>query len=82
MSIRPIITVGFNKHGEADFEVNSAVYNITPDQLNDLASMCFAAFHAAYGMRNSREALCDDNEKAKAQTGNTGTAGRAGKAPT
>lgn len=54
--IKPVISVGFNKKGEADFEVNSAVYDLTPERLNELAAMCFAAFHAAHSMRCAREA--------------------------
>ena len=68
MAFKPIISVGFNKAGEADFMVDSLVYGLAPEQLNDLAATCFAAFHAAYSMRNNREQNCgeqrDDDEKA------------------
>jgi len=68
LSIKPIISVGFNKVGEADFLVDSSVYDLAPERLNELAAMCFAAFHAAYSMRNARETTSgeklDDNEKA------------------
>ena len=67
MTIKPIISVGFNKIGEADFVVDSAVYELPPERLNELAAMCFAAFHAAYSMRNARETSSgeqrDDDEK-------------------
>ena len=67
MVFKPIISVGFNKAGEADFMVDSSVYDLAPKQLNDLAATCFAAFHAAYSMRNAREGnlgkLRDDNEE-------------------
>lgn len=84
MSIKPIISVGFNKNGEADFEVNSAVYDLSSDRLNELAAMCFAAFHAAHGMRNRSSdvagMICDDDEEAKAQAAGAGAARRTGKA--
>lgn len=67
MSIKPIISVGFNKANEADFLVDSSVYDLSPERLNELAAMCFAAFHAAYSMRNARESCGeqrDDNEEA------------------
>jgi hypothetical protein len=84
--IKPIISVGFNKSGEADFEVNSTVYGLAPNQLNELAAMCFAAFHAAYSMRNCQNGALvgmpgNDDEKAKAQTFGAGFAGRPRKAP-
>jgi hypothetical protein len=64
---KTVISVGFNKDGEADFLVDSSVYDLAPERLNELAAMCFAAFHAAYSMRNTRESqsgeLRDDNEK-------------------
>jgi hypothetical protein len=68
LSIKPIISVGFNKAGEADFLVDSSVYDLSPERLNELAAMCFAAFHAAYSMRNARETNSgeqrNDDEKA------------------
>lgn len=70
MSVKPIISVGFNEAGDADFVVDSAVYDLDPERLNELAAMCFAAFHAAYGMRNARETRTGtqrhDDEKIKA----------------
>jgi hypothetical protein len=77
---KPIIAVGFNKNGEADFAVDSAVYDLAPDRLNELAAMCFAAFHAAYGMRN-RGDMRDDDEEAEAQAARAARAGRTGQAP-
>jgi len=53
---KPIISVGFNKHDEADFVVDSSVCDLTPQRLNELAAMCFAAFSAAHSMRQAREA--------------------------
>ena len=47
--------------------VDSAVYDLDPERLNELAAMCFAAFHAAYGMRNARDGeQRHDDEKIKA----------------
>jgi hypothetical protein len=49
------------------------VYDLTSEQLNELASMCFAAFHAAYNMRDrildaQMGMKRNDDEKAKAKT--------------
>ena len=63
MTIKPIISVGFNKNDEADFLVDSAVYDLAPERLNELAAMCFAAFHAAYSMRNARETNSQSGEQ-------------------
>lgn len=63
MLAKPVIIVGFNKLGEADFMVDSSVYDLAPSQLNELAAMCFAAFHAAYGMRSAREANQNSGER-------------------
>ncbi len=68
MLAKTVISVGFNKDGEADFLVDGSVNDLAPERLNQLAAMCFAAFHAAYSMRNARETSSgeqrDDDEKA------------------
>lgn len=77
--IKPIVSVGFNKYGEVDFEVSGAVYDLTTAQINELAAMCMLAFHIAYGMRDREgqtgspaqtgEPRKDDYEETKAKTG-------------
>ena len=78
MAFKPIISVGFSKDGEVDFMVDSAVYDLDAEQLNQLAAMCFAAFHAAYCMRNNHsqdagEKQQRDYEETKAKTGFVGS---------
>lgn len=45
-----IITIGFNKNGEADFRVSATIAELSVDRMNDLRSMITVAIGTAEDM--------------------------------
>ncbi len=80
MSFKPIIEVGFDKNGEADYRVNATgVNDLGPVQFNALLVMVTAAIYGVFQARG--EFITNDNAKTEAQSG-VCTDGRTGQTRT
>ena len=65
---KPLITIGFNKHGEADFGINCDIKDLSFKKLEQLRGMIPVAIYVAENMwRGENEPVCYTEKPPKAK---------------
>lgn len=61
--IENLITIGFDKHGEADFGINCSISDLSLSKLNELRQMIPVAIYIAEDMwRRNNKNKCNQKE--------------------